>query len=349
MDERFWLPIISSRRNDIWARTLRLGLAFLSVGYGCAVRLRNAAYASRIFRTEAAPLPIISVGNLTTGGTGKSPLVIWIAAHLRARDWRVCVLSRGYKGATGINDESLELAERQPDVPQFLDPDRVRSARLASEELEMQVALLDDGFQHRRLARDFDVVLLDATQPFGFNWLLPRGLMREPKRSLRRADWILITRSNGVEPEQLQQLVAELERVAPAVPRSLVDFVPGSLLRADGVKEPLARAADQAVFAFCGLGNPRAFFQSVEQIAGRLVGQFAWPDHHAYSPSDLEEMSRQAGQAQANLLICSHKDLVKIGRNRLGPIPLLAMVSEVRFRSGETEFLKQLDSVLRPY
>jgi len=172
-DEQFWLQVISGERRGFASGLLRCLLWLLTPPYRLIIQLRNLAYDNGWKQSVTAPLRIISIGNLTTGGTGKSPLVIWLAEQLRARGRRVCVLSRGYKGsAAGENDESLELADRLPDVPQLVNPDRAASAHIASEELEMEAGLLDDGFQHRQLRRDLDLVLSarnwsDFAQPIG--------------------------------------------------------------------------------------------------------------------------------------------------------------------------------------
>jgi tetraacyldisaccharide 4'-kinase len=305
------------------------------------------AYASGWKKTYRANLPIISVGNLTTGGTGKSPFVIWLAQQLRSRNRRVCVLSRGYKGAEqGENDESLELADRLPDVPQLVDPDRVASAKIAVDELEMEVALLDDGFQHRRLHRNLDLVLIDATQPFGHGHLLPRGLLREPRSSLARASRIVITRANLVSPAELEKLKEQLTRYHPPTDLAVTITKPTGLLQADGRTTSLEQLAQLPAFAFCGLGNSAAFFKTVEPLCGDLVGQREFPDHHAYSPQELNEIAAEAKQQGAGALLCSHKDLVKIGRSQLGDLPLYALLIEIRFLSGEESLLEAVEACL---
>lgn len=345
-DEQFWLHVISGKKRGLAGGLLRGLLWLLTPLYRLVVQLRNLAYDRGWKQTVAAPLRVISIGNLTTGGTGKSPLVIWLAEQLRARERRICVLSRGYKGtAGGENDEALELAERLPDVPQLVNPDRAASAQIASEELEMEVALLDDGFQHRQLRRDLDLVLIDATEPFGFGHLLPRGLLREPRASLRRADRLVITRSDQVAPERLAALRQELERFCPAERIATCAMLPRRLRQADGRLFPLDQVAGKKLFAFCGLGNPAAFFRTAEQLGQSLVGAQAFPDHHAYTPDELNQLAEAGRACGAEGLICSHKDLVKLGRNQLGAIPLYALVIEVQFLDGERELLAAVDAV----
>lgn len=346
-DESYWLKVISGEDRRLSASFLRGLLWLIAPLYGVGARLRNFAFACGWNKTDRADLPIISVGNLTTGGTGKSPFVIWLAQELRSRDRRVCVLSRGYKGtAQGENDESLELAARLPDVPQLVDPDRVASAKIAVEELEMEVALLDDGFQHRRLHRDLDIVLIDATQPFGYGYLLPRGLLREPKSSLARAGQIVITRANLIPNAELEKLKQQLNRVRPSSEIAVTVTEPTSLLQADGRTTSLGQIANQSVFAFCGLGNSAAFFNTIGPLCGQLIGQRAFPDHHAYSPEELKELATEAKRLQARALVCSHKDLVKIGRSQLGELPLYALLIDIRFQSGEESLLAAVEACL---
>ena len=189
-------PAGPPRRSPGWA--LRLGSGLYAPGRrGQQHGLRPGWKA-----THRAAVPVISVGNITLGGTGKTPMVEWIARWYRRRGVRVALISRGYGHAGGINDEGLVLEENLPDVPHLQDPDRVALAEIAVDELESELIVLDDGFQHRRLARDLDLVMLDALDPFGLGRLFPRGLLREPVRSLRRASAVILSRADLIEPDR---------------------------------------------------------------------------------------------------------------------------------------------------
>ncbi len=192
---RRYLALISGQTPGLAAAVQRLGLYLASLFYGLGVRLRNAGYSLGWLRAQRVAAPVVSVGNLTVGGTGKTPAVEYVARYYRRQDRRVAILSRGYGSAGGHNDEALVLFANLNDVPHLQDADRVRSAHIALEELESEVLVLDDGFQHRRLVRDLDLVLIDATNPWGHGYLLPRGLLREPIRGLRRADLVLLERA----------------------------------------------------------------------------------------------------------------------------------------------------------
>ncbi|MEM0927420.1 MAG: tetraacyldisaccharide 4'-kinase, partial [Planctomycetota bacterium] len=203
-----FLRIIDGSDRRIAASVIRIGLWAASFPYRFAIGLRNRSF-DRGTNVSRVDVPVISVGNLTTGGTGKTPVVAFLAKWFRDRGVRVAIVSRGYgRGDADENDEALELHQRLPDVPHLQDPDRVQSARIAIEELGTQLILMDDGFQHRRLDRDLDIVLIDATCPFGHGYLLPRGLLREPTSSLARADAVLLTRSDLVE----QRCLSEIEK-----------------------------------------------------------------------------------------------------------------------------------------
>jgi tetraacyldisaccharide 4'-kinase len=180
--------LISGHRRGVASSLLRGGLSLLSLPYRAGVFLRNKSFDHGLRRVSRAEVPVISVGNVTAGGTGKTPFVAYLANWFGGRSMKVVLLSRGYRALEGeVNDEKLVLDQQCPGVPHLQHPDRVRSARVACREHGAQVIILDDGFQHRRLHRDLNIVLVDALNPWGYGHLLPRGLMREPRSALRRA------------------------------------------------------------------------------------------------------------------------------------------------------------------
>ena len=343
-ERQFLKEVISGQRRDLAAALTRIGLSVVEPVYWGAVAARNYVYDHRWLAVHRAGLPVISVGNLTTGGTGKSPFVMWLARHFRDRGRRVCVLSRGYKAtALGVNDESMELASRLPDVAQILNRDRVAGAKKAHHEKQAQVLVLDDGFQHRRLHRDLDIVLIDAAQPFGFDRLLPRGLLREPKRSLARADFVVITRAYAIVPDRLELLRAEIRRHYKGETIGVSRMVPNHLLQSDGTTIPLDELSSVPVASFCGVGNPAAFSQTVHDLFPNVVQHASFSDHHHYSETELTALAASAKQAGARVLICTHKDLVKIQRTEIHDIPVYALIVDLEFLSGQRELESALN------
>lgn len=307
-----YLDIISGRRRGPTADCVRGALALCVPLYGLGIRLRNRRL-NHPARTCSAGVPVISVGNLTTGGTGKTPVVAWLVNRLRDNARRPAILSRGYKSLDGhANDEKLLLDRLCPGVPHVQNPDRVAGAREAVD-AGCDLLVLDDGFQHRRLRRDVDVVLIDALNPWGYGRLLPRGLLREPKQGLRRASVVLITRSDLIEPSALYELRRLTARYTSA-PIVSSEFRPTTLVDAAGTTTPLIDLGRRAVLTLCGIGNPESFRRTLAALDTRLATTelLTFPDHHHYTATDLERIAVRARMTRADLLLTTEKDLVKL-------------------------------------
>ena len=305
--------IVSGERRGFWATIARALLWPLSIGYRWGIALRNRLYDRHIRKARRVDAMVISVGNLTTGGTGKTPLVETLAKMLRGRGVTVAIVSRGYKGArTGDSDEKRMLARNLPDVPHVTNPDRVGAAREAVEAHNAQVVIMDDGFQHRRLHRDLDIVTIDATRPDGYGYLLPRGLLREPMTSLKRADVAVITRTRLVPPTEGARIEERLRRLAPGlvVVHSEQDVVAIEDLYADARPDDFLRG--KHVCAFCGVGNPDAFRQTLTRLGARLTDFFAFADHHRYRDHDLKTVNASAHIESADAIVTTQKDAVRI-------------------------------------
>lgn len=347
MSDDFYRQLVSGARRGLIAALMRGALQCAALAYGLGVSLRNLAYTWRLRRAERAGVPVISLGNLTAGGTGKTPLAAFVARWFRTRGVRVCLLSRGYGAAPGAaNDEALVLERQCPDVPHLQHPDRLRSARIAVEELDAQLLILDDGFQHRRLARDLDVVLIDVLAPWGYGRLLPRGLLRERRSGLRRADLVVLTRVDQAPTAAVQALEFQIARLCPAAPIVSVAFVPTRLVNASGNACELVELAGQHVAAFCGIGHPEAFAMTLSQV-GLLPAAFRnYPDHHLYTREDIDALRQWSTSLPAQALVTTEKDLVKIGVDRIGAMPLWALEIEARVVSGAELLEKKLAAVL---
>lgn len=292
---------------------LRGLLRSASVPYGLVVRLRNALYSRGWRGSRRAPVPVLSVGNITAGGTGKTPLVAWLARLMIIHNLRPAVLSRGYGRQRGdIDDENVMLAGMLQDVPVVVNPDRVAGAKTAVRRHDADVLILDDGFQHRRIARDLDIVLIDSLCPFGGRHLLPRGLLREPLKELRRADLLLLTRTSLVEAERREELKEELEDLAPAAPVARCRNVPSGLRRLGAGPDEVGRLRTGDWAAFCGIGNPDAFRLTLERLGCRLALFREFSDHQRYEEEQLRELQEAAAEAGCDGLVTTEKDAVKV-------------------------------------
>jgi tetraacyldisaccharide 4'-kinase len=346
-DQNTYLRLIRGRTGDPLARLARGALTFAALPYGAVIALRNRGFDRAWLETDRAGVPVVSVGNLTVGGTGKTPMVEWVARWYRRRGQRVAILSRGYKQVQGLNDEGRVLEENLPDVPHLQDRDRVRSARIAVEELDSELLVLDDGFQHRRLARDLDLVLIDALEPFGLGHLLPRGLLREPLGSLRRADLVVLSRSDLVSADDRRVIRAQAERRSGPLSWVEARHTPLDVIDADGATTPIGDLLGQSVAAFCGIGNPEGFRRTILPLCGELRDFRIFPDHHDYTRSDIESLQGWAPRAAANLVLTTQKDLVKLRASSLGPAPLRAIRIGLEIVAGEDVMEDALARLLR--
>ena len=218
MNQQTYFKLISGQSSSISASTLRFLLGIAAIGYSLVVRLRNFLYSNGLLKVHHVDAAVFCIGNITVGGTGKTPLVVWLC-NLITQNCKCAVLTRGYKARTQENkelkDEFMILTENCPEAEVIVNPDRVAGAAEAIDKYAAKVLVMDDGFQHRRLARNLDIITIDATQPFGFNKLLPAGLLREPVSSLNRANAAVITRCDQVTEAQLYELEEKLRATNP--------------------------------------------------------------------------------------------------------------------------------------
>lgn len=342
--------LLSGRHGGWTARLTRGALRLLEFPYTWTVRLRNWRYDHRWVTVHRVAVPVVSVGNITTGGTGKTPMVAWLARWAAEQGLSVVLVSRGYRAphdaaADGLgNDEARELAQRLPAVPHLQNPDRVAAAQLALDRHFCQLIVLDDGFQHRRLARDLDIVLIDALQPFGYHHLLPRGLLREPLEGLARAQVIALSRADAVDEATRRGIQAQVVAHAPQAAWIEVAHRPQSLLNVQGEAAALQMLRGKSVLAFAGLGNPAGFFLGLPQLGCLVVQQRAYPDHCHYDRDDVQQLQDWVAAAgPVDAVICTGKDLVKFRTTHLAGVPLWALTVEVEVLRG----LEVLDQLLR--
>lgn len=345
MDVAAFHELVSGRRGGVGAALSRAGLRVAEAPYALAAQARNLAFDRGWKATLHAPVPVVCVGNITTGGTGKTPMVAWLARWFRERDVRVAIVSRGY-GAQGdaLNDEGIELEQTLPDVPHVQQPDRVAGALMAVEEFESQLLLLDDGFQHRRLARDLDIVLLDALEPFGYGHVLPRGLLREPLAGLRRAQAIVLSRADLVDAASRERTQVIARRYAPEALWVEAAHRPVELVNARGDRGDLTALTSGRWGAFCGIGNPEGFKRTLSGLGGEVAAWKLFPDHHGYAREDVKQLAAWARADQLTGLACTHKDLVKLAIDSIGETPLWALRIGIEILAGE----EALSALLQP-
>ena len=344
-----WMEIVSGRRAGLVASGCRAGLSLLEPFYAAVMALRNRAF-DRGWRAQTRiPVPVISVGNLTAGGTGKTPTVAWVVRTLQSLGTQPAIISRGYGGRGGTNDEKLLLDQLLPGVPHRLNPDRVSAAReltRATGPDRPSVLVLDDAFQHRQIARDFDLVLVDCLNPWGFGHQLPRGLLREPLQSLHRASGVLLTRGDQVDEETRHGILETIHRWTSA-PVLTSHFTPTRLINARGEVRSLEQLQHQHAAAFCGIGNPIGFRRTLTGCGFAIPEKRfrVYPDHHVYQPADFEAIGAWAKSWGVECLLTTHKDLVKIPMAHLSGVPVWALEIELRFEDHASEI--QMAELLR--
>ena len=360
---------LASLQQRILATPLRFLLIPLSWFYTASVQLRNILYTRGVFKARRLPCRVISVGNIVVGGTGKTPAVIVIAKHLQREGMRVAILLRGYKRrvrekvtivsdgekvcASPIEsgDEADMMAKHLSGVPIIVGKCRYLTGQVALERFKVDVLLLDDGFQHRQLARDVDILTIPATHPFGSpKKLLPAGTLREPPTALRRADLILLTHADtpnisahakkvvkGLAPnapvlESIYQ-PTHLYPLAISSQQSAISMKP-SLPTETEIRDPKAIPTDikelkgKRVLAVCGIGNPDAFVVTLMRCSVASVELLAFPDHHVYTEADKQRMDTAFQAAAADLIVTTQKDEQKLARfvdNWKLPIVVLAV------------------------
>lgn len=362
--ESVFFEIVSGRRRGLHYDAVRLGLFLLSLPYLVVVALRNLYYSLIPGAARRVACPIVSIGNITVGGTGKTPAAALLANTLCDRGCKVAIILRGYmprgsgaerggrpvtarQASASDSDEAQVLARLCPRAAVMIDPDRVDAARRAVAS-GVDVVILDDAFQHRRIARDLDVVLVDATRPFGHGHVLPRGLLREPVGAVRRADILILTRSHEIEDADRSMLVATLRRVSAGKPVLLADH---SL---EGVVDLKGRAVSEIDFqamravVFAGIGNFDSFRRSLERRGVQVLASYQYPDHHVYSPGELEALADVARDLDANVVLTTEKDAVKlVARWPEGACRLLAVRASLRLDASDLRILNEaLDDVL---
>jgi tetraacyldisaccharide 4'-kinase len=334
------IATIRGERKEIWTPALRFGLRLSSFFYGAAVNLRNLAYRLRIFKAIESPIRIISVGNITSGGSGKTPLTLLLAKSL-AKNNRVAILSRGYRAeiqsdvpillkgddAGVFGDEAALLAQHLPSVSVIVGKKRSESAQVAAK-LACTLAILDDGMQHRQLKRDYEIVAIDANDPFGKGKFLPAGFLRESPRALARADLIVINHAKNAEHYESVK-----ERLLPYSKATIM----GTSLSVSCVEDINSKEEiclkKKKVAMLCGIASPAAFRETLQSLEAEIVAECILRDHEAINKETLLAFAQRAKAAEASIIVCTEKDAIKIKKIRkLTSLPIVQVLIELNLR-----------------
>ncbi len=282
----------------------------------------------------------------------------YIARYLQKKGKRVAILSRGYAATIEqknspfakkvCNDEYLLFRENIPEIPNLLNKDRVKSGLEAISQFQAEYLLLDDGFQHLRLARDLNIVTVDALNPFGYGHLVPRGMLREPPEELRRADMIMLTHTDQCSDDEITGVIGRLREIAEYVPIVETVHKPLCLESLNGAEAmDVTGLYGKRVFAFCAIGNPLSFRKSIERLGGELLGFRVFPDHHVYTPSELRELNKEIQRERPDAVIITQKDGVKMGNNPdLRDFPLWILKMEIYIVKGYEIFENKIHAIL---
>lgn len=366
--------IMTGNRKD---RLFSFGsfLFMASLVYGGIVKLREFCYKTGIVKSKSLSCAVISIGNITVGGTGKTPMTIKVAQIIRLLGYKVAIISRGYKGGAektgGIvsnghtilmepdkaGDEPFMMASKLKDIPAVVGQNRYKAGRLAIKEFNPDVIVLDDAFQHLNLKRDIDIVLLDCGRPFGNTHLLPRGILRERVSSLSRADALVLTRFDSVSDYIRQATVDKIENMASGIPVFRSFHVP-NLYKPVSDKKSIPGIELQnfahgllhgrRVVAFSGLARNNDFRRTVESLKCDLIDFFEFPDHHKYTEMDLKAIIQSSINAQAEFILTTEKDYVRISDEISWPVELVVVGIELSFENDENAFIDFIKTRLEP-
>jgi tetraacyldisaccharide 4'-kinase len=345
-------------------RVLAGALATLSVGYRAALLARGWVYDARLLSTGRLPCPVVSLGNVTVGGSGKTPLAELAALTLVALGAAPAMVSRGYGrvtrgvqvvadragvrlGARAAGDEPVLLAERLPGIPVIVGENRFEAGRLAVEAHGASVIVLDDGYQNRTIAKTLEILVVSARAPWGNGRLFPRGQLREPLSALRRSHVVVVT--NPESAEEVDAITRTLRLHDSPAPVVTARYEPLEARRAgDGARLPLSELRGRRLLGFGGLASPRSFMETLRGLGVPLAGFAEFGDHHWYTDTDLQEVTRRARIARAEGLVTTEKDAVRLRELELPGVPLWVLTVRMVLATGQAAWVDALRQVAAP-
>jgi len=367
------IQAIMTGREENRSLFLKPLLFAISIGYGGLVKLRENLYKKGFLQSKRLPCPVISIGNITVGGSGKTPMTIYVAELIKHLGYGVAIISRGYKGKAekigGVacdgriicmgpdeaGDEPFMIAERLKTVPVIVGLNRFKAGILAIKEFKPDVLLLDDAFQHLKLNRDIDLVLLDSKKPFGNTYLFPRGTLRETDSALLRGDAVILTRSDVGKPASLSQI----KNFVPKKPvfhsfhtPYIYKIITGNSLQSPNrlnisSKYDFDIFKRKRVFAFSGIASNDDFRRTIESFTCKLIKFSGFPDHHLYSNRELDEIVKSAMDLSAEFIFTTEKDYVRIAHKIKWPIHLVIIGIEISFGENDMAFKSFIKSRLQ--
>jgi tetraacyldisaccharide 4'-kinase len=338
----YFYDIVTDKRKDLLAFLIKLFLLCLSFIYFLVIKSRLILYGLRIFKTHDLKRPVISVGNITWGGSGKTPLAEAICLYFKSRGKRAALLTRGY----GM-DENRALIEDMPGVLVLAGKDRVKNARLAQEKEQPELFVLDDGFQHMRIRRDLDIIAINATDPFGRSLLIPAGILREPLSHISRADLAVITRADLVERERLGQIKEKILKLNPDIKIFEAIHQPAQVNKSNGQAVGLEYIRGKKICALSGLGDNRSFALTLQGLGADIRFESFYMDHHHYTKAELEKVIERCMQDSIGTIVTTGKDWVKLKELQLPVERIEFLVLKIRLKvKDEEDFFRRLSSLL---
>ncbi len=342
------------KEKSVGERMLLFPLYLLSLPYGAAVRARSLFYSLGLLKTKTLPCPVISIGNITVGGTGKTPLVMTLAKGLTEKGISVAILSRGYKrkrisgpvvtdGKTIFlspeesGDEAFLMARACHGIPVLVGKDRFTNGGIALQQFGVKGLLLDDGYQHLSLYRNINILLIDSNIGFGDRTLLPRGILREPLSHLRRTDLFLFTKVEN--PQTVQLLERKIHEIHPTSQVFHSHYEPVSLVSPNDDEEELDSLKGRKILALSGVANPVYFSSMLRKCGAEMVGEAVFPDHHSYTPEDLSSVEEKS--KGADCIVTTEKDMVKLKKLDILQLPIRALRVEMKIWE-EKEFYQRV-------
>ncbi len=350
LDQNYFRNLISKKDAHFSAKLIRLLLRIAAFPYATIIALRNIGFNLGLLRSYKIDIPVISIGNITAGGTGKTPIVIWLCNLLAGRNIKTAIISRGYKSKTGtLGDEAAMMVKNCPLAKIITNSDRVSSAHKAIEKYDVEAIVLDDAFQHRRIKRDLDIIAIDATCPFGFDRILPSGLLRESPNSLKRSQAVIITRIDQCTKNSLEEIETRIKSINPdiLIANSTHKIVSAKMIKDETIS--IDELKKNKVFAFCGIGNPESFSKSLTGAGLEVVGEKFFNDHQDYTKDLLKDVEVLAKKSGADILLTTQKDWVKIAllAREVFDIKCAYVAIELDITKAKQELIELIDDIIK--